>query len=154
MTTSRQCLVSPEPEGGADTEQGEGTEHLSWSGQRAGKPVMVTSVTSHSAPCSRSHHPVSEHHARHRPMMKWALGGAQGASGEPLSRKLESREETAPALITSPQHLIKFPYLFLFLSAWVSQSWSSSSPSLFLPCFLFLLSRSSMKSKFGKSYIH
>ena len=48
------------------------------------------------------------------------------------------------------------PFLFISIFIWsgvsLSQSWSSSSPSLFLPCFLFLLSRSIMKSKFGKSY--
>ena len=93
VTNTRQCLVSPEPEGGADTEQGEGTEHLSWSGQRAGKPVMVTSVTSHSR---------SDQCPGTGP---WWNGHWAGHSGEqPLSRKLESREETAPALITSPQH--------------------------------------------------
>ena len=96
-----------------------GAEHLSWPGQRAGKPVMVTSVTSHSALRSRS--PVSSVQAPAHDEMGTGRG-YRGSHGSPLSRKLESREETAPALITfipHPNlfqllnHIFSAPYLFL-----------------------------------------
>ena len=55
VTTRRQCLVScvTRAWGWSSVD----TEHLSRPGQRAGKPGLVTSVTSHSAPDHRSRCP-------------------------------------------------------------------------------------------------
>ena len=132
------------------------TEHLSRPGQRAGKPGLVTSVTSHSALCFRSQIRVS----RHRPMMKWALGGASGALHSVGSWRAERRQSLAWSHSPPPQkNQIKLPknkpkpiyFYSIWLGVSLSQSWSSSSPSLFLHCLSFLLSHRSMKGKAGMS---
>ena len=91
------------------------TEHLSRPGQRAGKPGLVTSVTSHSALCFRSQIRVS----RHRPMMKWALGGASGALHSVGSWRAERRQSLAWSHSPPPQK-ISLNLFISILSGWVS----------------------------------